>query len=80
MVGGEKSALLHFKALRSVLAQASEQNACPAGLPVQAQAKINPAIILHESHTTHIWSSKDKAQIKRQRERMRKREFLLADL
>lgn len=41
---------------------------------MHAQAKINPAVILHEAHTTHIWSSKDKALIKRQHERRRKRE------
>lgn len=88
-VGGERSTLLHFKALRLVLAQASEQNACPeeqtanyergwtpfsSALPVHTQAKINPAVILHEAHTTHMWSSKDKALIKQQRERRRKRE------
>lgn len=89
MVGGDRSTPLHFKAWRSVLAQASEQNACPeeqtadyeqcwtpfsSALPVHAQAKINPAITLHEANTTHIWSSEDKALIKQQRKRGRKRE------
>ncbi len=70
MVWGEKSTPLNFKAFRSVLAHASEQNACleeqtanyeqgwtpfsSPALPVHAQAEINSAVILHKGHTTHM--------------------------
>jgi len=91
---GERSTLLHFKALRSVLAQASEQNACPEeqkanyeqGWTPFYSAPHVPRLILPfyftslPPHTYGAVKSKDKTLIKRRRRRMREREFPKADL